>query len=230
MHQGHACQLQPAVLLSLTQATGACEPTESHTKHPQTAPAIPKLLSMLLAELHAVAGSCLLPHAHPLTCTSICLYSPPFSKSLFWVLTISFFSTITTCTCRYHFGQPGQVIAAHQQRSDAASQTSLFAPAHQPAHPFQCMHAPPRRKPPTSSMLRAVMRSMAMSSVFLRMSMFGEDSARRMSMITSCSTSLCLFFSSCVVQMGADGCGHGCEHASRSGCACRTDKTLPDRA
>lgn len=36
----------------------------------------------------------------PLTCTSICLYSPPFSKSLFCVLTISFFSTITTCSTK----------------------------------------------------------------------------------------------------------------------------------
>mmetsp|Transcript_16619 Transcript_16619/g.41550 ORF Transcript_16619/g.41550 Transcript_16619/m.41550 type:complete len:275 (+) Transcript_16619:259-1083(+) len=78
-----------------------------------------------------------------MACTSICLYSPPRSKSLFCVLTISFFSTITT-----------------------------------------------------SSMLRAVMRSMAMSSVFLRMSMLGDASARRMSISTSCMTSRCLFLSS----------------------------------
>mmetsp|Transcript_5376 Transcript_5376/g.14489 ORF Transcript_5376/g.14489 Transcript_5376/m.14489 type:complete len:329 (+) Transcript_5376:1408-2394(+) len=79
-----------------------------------------------------------------MACTSICRYSPPFSKSLFCVFTTSFFRTMTT-----------------------------------------------------SSMLREVMRSMEMSSVFLRMSMFGLVRARKISINMSCMTSRCLFLSSC---------------------------------
>eukprot|EP00983_Pelagomonas_calceolata_P062126 1147146-Pelagomonas_calceolata.AAC.10 len=70
-------------------------------------------LSPILSLITPPSASCMrAPHSQTegphrqLTCTSICRYSPPFSKSLFCVFTTSFFRTMTTCR-HWHGNEEG---------------------------------------------------------------------------------------------------------------------------
>ncbi len=74
-----------------------CVPRRSHCQHPKPEPGARHGFDALALCFAGVCVCvCVWGTLPDLTCTSICLYSPLFSKSLFCVFMISFFRTITT--------------------------------------------------------------------------------------------------------------------------------------